>query len=71
MFELLTQPHIRKRIQSAMYHIVPRTWWSGDHRRVETLEMLEEVAERDGDDGHRPDRLLPVEQSHFHSEDPA
>jgi len=43
MFELLTQPHIRRRIQQSMYHIVPRTWWSGDHRRVETIEVLDDA----------------------------
>jgi hypothetical protein len=58
MFELLTQPHIRKRIQQMMYHVVPRTWWSGDHRRVKTIEVLEEPqvptpsgAPQSGDDG--------------------
>ena len=58
MFELLTQPHIRKRIQQMMYHVVPRTWWSGDHRRVKTIEILEEPqmptpsgASQAGDDG--------------------
>ena len=53
MFELLIQPHVRKRIQQAMYHIVPRTWWSGDHRRVETIEVLELEQELDrmGGDG--------------------
>jgi hypothetical protein len=42
MFELLTQPHIRQRIQEMMYHIVPSTWWSGEHRRVETIELLDD-----------------------------
>jgi nucleoside-diphosphate-sugar epimerase len=42
MYELLTQPHIRTRIQQSMYHIVPRTWWSGQHRKVETIEILQE-----------------------------
>ena len=42
MFELLTQPQIRTRIQQAMYHIVPRTWWSGQHRKVETIEILDQ-----------------------------
>lgn len=59
MFELLTQPHIRKRIQQAMYHIVPRTWWSGEHRRVETVEMLEDALERMAGDGHEPEHPIP------------
>jgi UDP-sulfoquinovose synthase len=62
MFELLTQPHIRKQIQQAMYHIIPRTWWSGDHRRVETIEMMEDISERIGGDGHEPERSVPSER---------
>ena len=69
MFELLMQPHIRKRIQSAMYHIVPRTWWSGDHRRVESLELLEDTPGQDGDDGHRPNRPISPEQRRVYAED--
>jgi UDP-sulfoquinovose synthase len=57
MFDLLIQPHVRKRIQQMMYHIVPRTWWSGDHRRVKTIEMLEDAAEHVGGDGHQPASL--------------
>jgi UDP-sulfoquinovose synthase len=45
MFELLTQTHIRTRIQQSMYHIVPRTWWSGEHRKVETIEILDQGAD--------------------------
>jgi UDP-sulfoquinovose synthase len=59
MFELLTQPHIRKRLQQSMYHIVPRTWWSGEHRRVETLELLHDDSGRSGDDGHRAGQAIP------------
>jgi hypothetical protein len=51
MFELLTKPHIRNRIQQMMYHIVPSTWWSGDHRRVETIEVLPWNTELDDGDG--------------------
>jgi hypothetical protein len=54
MFELLTRPHIRRRIQQMMYHIVPSTWWSGEHRRVETIEVLDwekPKAETTGGDG--------------------
>jgi UDP-sulfoquinovose synthase len=62
MFELLTQPHIRRRIQQSMYHIVPRTWWSGDHRRVETLEILEDISGPAGDDGHKREFPFPSER---------
>lgn len=63
MFELLTQPHIRKRIQQMMYHVVPRTWWSGDHRRVKTIEILEEPPQQVGDgSSHEHKRLTSAEQ---------
>jgi nucleoside-diphosphate-sugar epimerase len=55
MFDLLTKPHIRQRIQQMMYHIVPSTWWSGDHRRVETIEVLPWEAEPDDGDGNGHD----------------
>lgn len=59
MFELLTRPHVRKRIQQMMYHIVPSTWWSGDHRRVETIEMLdwEEAEPAEAGDGREHERI--------------
>jgi UDP-sulfoquinovose synthase len=60
MFELLTQPHIRKQIQQAMYHIIPRTWWSGEHRRVETIEILEERDGQVSDDGRERRQSLPA-----------
>jgi UDP-sulfoquinovose synthase len=63
MFELLLQPHIRRRIEQAMYHIVPKTWWSGDHRRVETIEVFdEEIPSPASDDGRSPhSETLPEE----------
>jgi hypothetical protein len=42
-----------------MYHIVPSTWWSGDHRRVETIEMLE-WEETEGAGGDGLDRTQPL-----------
>ena len=39
-FELLTQPHIRDRILEKSDLILPTTWWSGDQRLVETIEVL-------------------------------
>lgn len=45
-----------------MYHIVPRTWWSGEHRRVETIEILKDVSEGIGGDGHEPERPIPSAQ---------
>jgi UDP-sulfoquinovose synthase len=59
MFELLTRPHIRERIQKMMYHIVPSTWWSGDHRRVETIEVLDWEPKERGGDGRERERLTP------------
>jgi len=51
IFELLIRPEIKKRIQEKKHHIVPKTWWSGEKREVETLEILqleEEIAEHEG-----------------------
>jgi hypothetical protein len=59
MFELLTRPHIQTRLQQSMYHIIPRTWWSGQHRRVETIEILEDTPERVAGDGHSSVRPVP------------
>jgi len=43
MFELLTQPHIKERIAAKKHLILPRTWWSGVEKQVETLEIIEEI----------------------------
>ena len=43
MLELLTQPHIKERIEEKKHLILPRTWWSGIKKQVETLEVLEEI----------------------------
>jgi UDP-sulfoquinovose synthase len=42
MFELLMQPEIRERIEQKAHLILPRTWWSGEKRQVETIEGLTE-----------------------------
>jgi len=41
MFKLLTQPEIKSRIEEKKHLIIPKTWWSGDKRKVETIEVLE------------------------------
>jgi len=41
MFKLLTQPEIKKRIEEKKHHIIPKTWWSGEKRKVETIELLQ------------------------------
>jgi len=51
MFELLTQPKMRARIEEKKHHIIPKTWWSGEKRRVETIEIFEleeEIAKSEG-----------------------
>ncbi len=40
IFELLTRPAVRERLERVSHVIRPRTWWSGDDREVETLEMV-------------------------------
>jgi UDP-sulfoquinovose synthase len=42
MFELLTQPQVKERIEQKKHLIIPRTWWSGVKKRAETLEILDE-----------------------------
>ena len=42
MFELLTQREIRERIEQKRHLILPKTWWSGVKKPVETIEMLED-----------------------------
>jgi UDP-sulfoquinovose synthase len=42
MFELLTRREIRERIEQKRHLILPKTWWSGVKKPVETIEMLED-----------------------------
>jgi nucleoside-diphosphate-sugar epimerase len=42
MFELLTQPHIKKRIEEKRHLILPKTWWSGIKKEVEQRELISE-----------------------------
>ena len=51
MFKLLTKPEIKRRIEEKKHHIIPKTWWSGEKRKVETIEILEleeEIAKSEG-----------------------
>jgi hypothetical protein len=43
MFELLTRPEIKARIEQKKHLILPKTWWSGVKKQVETIEVLEEI----------------------------
>jgi UDP-sulfoquinovose synthase len=43
ILELLTKPEIKQRIQEKRHLILPKTWWSGIKKEVETLEVLEEI----------------------------
>jgi UDP-sulfoquinovose synthase len=43
MLELLTQSHIRQRIEEKKHLILPSTWWSGVNKEVETLEVVDEA----------------------------
>jgi len=49
MFDLLTKPEIKRRIEEKKHHIIPKTWWSGEKKRVNTLEIidLEKEIEKD------------------------
>lgn len=39
MFELLTQPEIEERIRKVSHTIIPQTWWSGEHKEPEVIEI--------------------------------
>jgi UDP-sulfoquinovose synthase len=54
MLELLTQPHIKERIEEKKHLILPRTWWSGIKKQVETLEVLEEIKYEPSSTAYRP-----------------
>ena len=41
MFELLTKPEIKKRIEEKKHVILPKTRWSGEKKKSETLEIYE------------------------------
>ena len=41
MYKLLTQPEVKRRIEEKKHHIIPKTWWSGEKRKVDTLEIFE------------------------------
>ena len=46
MFELLTQPHIKRRLKRVAHLIRPKTWWSGEKRVVETIEVFKPGTKR-------------------------
>ncbi len=41
MFELLTKPHIKERIDRAVNLILPKTWWTGEKKEAGVLELYE------------------------------
>ncbi len=41
VFELLTRPEIKARIEEKRHLILPRTWWSGEKREVKRLELID------------------------------
>lgn len=41
MFELLTQPHVKERIEEKRHLIIPTTWWSGIKKKVQRLELID------------------------------
>ena len=55
MFELLTQPEIKERLKKVAHLIRPTTWWSGERRPAETIEVYEPGTKRI--EGYRP-RLI-------------
>jgi UDP-sulfoquinovose synthase len=56
MFVLLLRPEVKARIEAKRSLFLPRTWWSGEKKVVETIEVIsddgrEVVSERHGDTG--------------------
>jgi len=43
ILHVLTQPQVKQRIEEKKHLILPRTWWSGIKKQVDTLEVLEEI----------------------------
>ncbi len=41
MFSLLTQPEVRERIEEKKHLILPSTWWSGQKKKVERVELID------------------------------
>ena len=61
MFELLTQPKIKERIKKVKHTIIPQTWWSGEKRKPDVLEVYEPGTKKE--EGFRPvlyTGILPV-----------
>ena len=54
MLALLTQPHIKQRIEEKRHLILPRTWLSGVKKEVELLEVIEEGKYEPGITTYRP-----------------
>jgi len=50
MFELLTTPEIKARIEEKKHLILPKTWWSGVKRVVERLELIDLEGEIEQDE---------------------
>jgi UDP-sulfoquinovose synthase len=56
MFELLTQPEIKKRIEEKKHLVLPKTWWSGDKKEVEQLELIEDDVQSSEESQSEEDR---------------
>lgn len=54
MLDLLTQPHVKERIEEKKHLILPKTWWSGMKKQVETLEIIEELKYEPSVTAYRP-----------------
>lgn len=52
MFEVLLDPAIKMRIEEKRHLILPRTWWSGVKKQVETLEIVGEKKAREPNSAH-------------------
>jgi nucleoside-diphosphate-sugar epimerase len=47
MFTILTKPDIKERIEQKKHLIIPRTWWSGVKKQVESIELIEDSTKQE------------------------
>jgi UDP-sulfoquinovose synthase len=44
MLQILTEPEIKSRIMQKQHLVIPKTWWSGIKKKVESIEILETIS---------------------------
>jgi hypothetical protein len=47
MFLMLIKPDTKERIDQKKHLIIPRTWWSGVKKQVESIEIIDDITVAD------------------------